>query len=64
MFVVNGVLTGSGIEDQVVWYDNTENLGFRLGTVPIEDSMYALSMLLTVFVVMEKAQEKSRTLDS
>lgn len=63
-FIVNGVLTGSGIEDQVVWYNDAENLGFRLGTVPIEDSMYALSMLLTVFVVMEKVQEKSRTLES
>lgn len=61
-FLVNGVLTGSGIEGQVVWYNDTENLGFRLLTIPIEDSMYALSMLLTVFVVMEKVQEKSRTL--
>jgi len=63
-FIVNGVLTGSGIEDPVVWYNDAENLGVRLWTVPIEDSMYALSMLLTVFVIMEKAQEKSRTLES
>jgi len=62
--VVNGVLTGTGIVDQVVWYNDAENLGFRLGTIPIEDTMYALSMLLTVFVIMEKAQEKSRTLRS
>ena len=52
--IVNGVLTGSFIEDQVVWYDNTENLGIRIFTIPIEDSIYALTMLLTVFVVMEK----------
>ena len=63
-FIVNGILTGTGIVDEVVWYNDAENLGFRLGTIPIEDSMYALSMLLTVFLVMEKAQGKSRTLDT
>ena len=52
-FIINGVLTGSGIEDQVVWYNNAENLGVRLLTVPIEDTIYALGMLLTVLVIME-----------
>lgn len=45
-FVVNGVLTGSGIDNEVVWYNNTENLGIRLHTIPIEDTAYAFSMLL------------------
>ncbi len=53
-FIVNGFLTGSWINEQVVWYNNAQNLGIRLGTVPIEDSIYAFSMLLTVFVLMEK----------
>ncbi len=57
-FIVNGILTGSFINDEVVWYNNAENLGIRIGTVPIEDSIYALGMLLTVFVLMEKLQEK------
>lgn len=51
--LVNGVLTGSFIEDQVVWYDNTENMATRIFTIPVEDSMYALGMLLTVYVLME-----------
>lgn len=58
-FIVNGFLTGSWIDEEVVWYNNAENLGFRIGTVPIEDSIYALSMLLMVFVLMEKSMEKS-----
>ncbi len=57
-FIVNGFLTGSWIHEQVVWYNDAENLGIRIGTVPIEDSIYALTMLLTVFVLMEKFSEK------
>jgi len=56
-FIVNGVLTGSGIEGEVVWYNNQENLGARIFTIPIEDSAYAFSMLLfnlTVFKFFTK----------
>ena len=45
-FIVNGILTGSFIPDQVVWYNNAENLGIRMGTIPVEDSIYAFSMIL------------------
>lgn len=57
-FIVNGYLTGSWIHEQVVWYNDAQNLGIRIGTVPIEDAIYALSMLLMVFVLMEKFQDK------
>ncbi len=57
-FIVNGFLTGSWIHEEVVWYNNAENLGIRIGTVPIEDSIYALSMILTVFILMEKFKQK------
>lgn len=58
-FIVNGFLTGSWIQEQVVWYNDAENLGIRIGTVPIEDSIYALGMLLTIFALMEKFSEKN-----
>ena len=45
-FIVNGILTGSWIENQVVWYNNLENLGIRMGTIPVEDTIYAYSMIL------------------
>lgn len=48
--IVNGLLTGTLIEDQVVWYDNSENLSIRLGTIPIEDVFYAFLMLVLVML--------------
>ena len=53
-FVVNGILTGTGIEGNIVWYNDQENLGVRLGTIPVEDSVYAFSMiLLNLFLFLE-----------
>lgn len=45
-FIVNGILTGTGIEGNIVWYNDMENLGIRIGTIPIEDIAYAFSLIL------------------
>jgi lycopene cyclase domain-containing protein len=45
-FIVNGILTGSFIPGEVVYYDNTQNLGIRIGTIPLEDMVYSMLMLL------------------
>lgn len=50
-FVVNGILTGTGIENEVVWYNNNENIGFRLGTIPVEDAFYAFNLLFSIQLV-------------
>ena len=52
--IVNGILTGSGIEDQVVWYNDMENLGIRFLTIPVEDFGYAFSLILMNLLLFER----------
>lgn len=44
--IVNGILTGTGLQEPVVRYDNTENLGIRILTIPVEDVFYGFEMIL------------------
>lgn len=59
-FIVNGILTGTAIDGQVVWYNNTENLGIRLGTIPIEDVFYGMLLLLMNVTLFESLQARGR----
>ena len=45
-FIVNGILTGTGIEEEVVWYNPSEFMGFRILTVPVEDIFYGAELIL------------------
>lgn len=44
--VSNGILTGSGLNEPIVWYDNSENLGIRLMTIPVEDAVYGFLLIM------------------
>ncbi len=47
--LVNGVLTSR----PVVTYNDSENFGLRIHTIPVEDSIYLLGMMLLVALVYE-----------
>lgn len=54
--IVNGTLTGIFTNEPVVWYNNAEMLGLRLGTIPVEDFVYAMLMLLVPITIWEKME--------
>ncbi len=53
--LVNGILTFL----PVVWYNNTENLGIRLVSIPVEDLVYNFSKLLSYTVMYEWLKSKN-----
>jgi len=56
-FIVNGILTGTFIRGEVVWYNNSEITGLRLLTVPVEDIGYAFSLVLLNLLIINKLQK-------
>jgi lycopene cyclase domain-containing protein len=52
-FIVNGILTGTGIDSPVVWYNDHENMGLRLFTIPIEDIFYGFELILLNIYIYE-----------
>ncbi len=41
-YIINGILTSIPI----VMYNNAQNMGYRIGTIPFEDHFYSMSLLL------------------
>ncbi|KAB1063646.1 lycopene cyclase domain-containing protein [Salibacter halophilus] len=57
-FAINGVLTGTGIEEEVVWYNAREFIGLRMGTIPFEDLFYGMLLIMMNVWLFEAFKEK------
>jgi lycopene cyclase domain-containing protein len=51
--LVNGVLTGSFLAEPVVWYNPDEIFNIRIFTIPVEDTIYNMCMLLSTIAWYE-----------
>jgi len=51
-FITNSILTGTFIDSEVVWYNNSEILGIRILTFPVEDAGYAFSLGFLILLLI------------
>ncbi len=56
--IVNGLLTGTGLNEPIVWYNNNQNLGIRILTIPFEDVFYGMFLLMLTVSVFEHLSDK------
>jgi len=68
--ISNGILTGlkfweypllnldPNVSDMIVWYNNNENLGIRIFSIPVEDIFYAFSLLGFQIMILENIRKR------
>jgi lycopene cyclase domain-containing protein len=54
----NGILTGTFLDAPIVWYNNAENLGYRILTIPVEDTFYGFSLISLNILFYEYLKRK------
>ena len=59
--VVNGTLTGTGLQSPVVWYNNQQTIGIRILTIPVEDIFYGMDLILLNVLLYTAFQDKFDT---
>src|SRR5690606_21910209 len=46
LLIMYGILTGRGLENPVIWYNNEEISGLRILTIPFEFVFYGMALFL------------------
>ncbi len=54
--LVNGVLTGTGLHEPVVWYDSEQHVGYHFFSIPVNDFIYNFLMLLLTVIIYETVE--------
>ena len=57
-YIVNGILTAIPI----VLYNNTQNMGLRIGTIPFEDHFYSMSLILLNLIFFEHFRNRKQNI--
>lgn len=56
--LVNGILTGSFIPEEVVWYSEAQKVSPRIFTIPMEDVLYCFTLVVANILVFEKLKKR------
>lgn len=56
--LINGILTGTFISEEVVWYNDDMNLGHRILTIPVDDIFYGMGLILMNVTLYEYFRSK------
>lgn len=56
--IVNGALTGFFTQEPVVWYNEAQFSGIRIGTIPLEDLFYNFDLLILVTALYEYGKNR------
>ena len=51
--IVNGILTGTGLQEPVVWYNVNQIIGIKILTIPVEDIFYGLELIILQYGLFE-----------
>lgn len=57
---VNGILTGTGLESPIVNYNPESFMGFRMWTIPLEDTVYGYEMILWNIFLFQKFKKNEQ----
>ena len=59
-YISNGILTGSFLVDPIVWYNDMENLNFRINNIPFEDVFYGMLLIFLNIELFEYFKKLSK----
>ncbi|MEN3037943.1 MAG: lycopene cyclase domain-containing protein [Candidatus Kryptonium sp.] len=60
--IVNGTLTGSFTPEPIVWYNDSQILGYRFLRIPVEDFLYTFSLIILNIAITYLLLKKNKNI--